>query len=240
MFASIVIPAHNEAESLEQLSRELDEALADVDAEVEVIFVDDASTDGTARMLREIAERHCYVRVLTLERQSGQTGAFQEAFARARGRYIIRMDADLQDHPHDLRAFFPHLEQGADLVMGLRSLRRHRRLLRLASMAYDASAVALFDSPLHIHATSLLAVRADLVRGVRFRPNDHRHLPLIALRRGAEQIAEVVVRNRARKYGKSNYNNFEKILAGIPEVLFFFARLKLGYYDAPLESEGGD
>lgn len=233
MLASIVIPAHNEEGSLEQLGRELDEALRGMEAEVEVLFVDDASTDRTREILDALAKRLPCVRVLGLPQRSGQTGAFQAAFAEARGEYIVRMDADLQDHPADLAQFFPHLREGVDLVVGLRSLRRHRRLLRLASMLYDASAVALFDSPLHIHTTSFLAVRAPFVRGIRFRRNDHRHLPLIALRRGARRISEVVVQNRERRFGRSKYSNLSKLTRGIPEVLLFFVRVKSGYYDEP-------
>jgi glycosyltransferase involved in cell wall biosynthesis len=233
VFATIVIPAHNEERSLDQLSQELEVAVGQLDHEVEVLFVDDASTDATPEVLAAVCQRNPAMRVLTLEQQSGQTGAFQAAFAEARGEYIIRMDADLQDHPADLAQFFPHLEAGADLVIGMRSLRRHRRLLRLASMFYDASAVLLLDSPLHIHTTSFLAVRSRFVQGIVLRKNDHRHLPLIAMQRGATRIAEVVVRNRDRKYGKSNYNNFVKLTAGIPEVLLFFLRVKTGYYGAP-------
>lgn len=233
MFASIVIPAHNEEGSLEQLARELEQALSGLESEAEVLFVDDASTDRTGEILDAVAKRLPFVRVLHLAQQSGQTGAFQAAFDAARGEYILRMDADLQDHPADLAHFLPHLRAGVDLVVGLRSLRRHRRLLRLASMLYDASAVALFNSPLHIHTTSFLAVRAPFVRGIRLRKNDHRHLPLIALRRGARSIAEVVVQNRERRFGRSKYSNFAKVTRGIPEVLLFFARVKAGYYDDP-------
>jgi dolichol-phosphate mannosyltransferase len=233
VFATIVIPAHNEEGSLEQLARELEQALAGREAEVEVLFVDDASTDRTGEILGDLAKRLPFVRVLTLPERGGQTGAFQAAFAEARGEYILRMDADLQDHPADLAQFFPHLRAGADLVVGLRSLRRHRQLLRLASMLYDAGAVALFNSPLHIHTTSFLAVRAPFVRGIRLRKNDHRHLPLIALRRGASSLSEVVVQNRERRYGKSKYSDLAKVVRGIPEVLLFFARVKAGYYDEP-------
>jgi glycosyltransferase involved in cell wall biosynthesis len=231
MLITIVIPLHNEEGSLPILIEELDEAVGRVDHEIEVLMVNDHSTDGTADLLRQYENRFPYLKAISLEKRGGQTGCYQAAFAQARGRYIVRMDGDLQDDPRDLAKFIPYIEADADLIMGLRQIRRHKRILRLATILYDALVVLLFDSPLHTNSSSFVAMKAKYVQGIRFKKNDHRYLPLIAMIRGAAKINEVVVVNRNRIYGQSKYRNFKKVLFGVQEVMRFFVRCKMGRYD---------
>lgn len=231
MLISIVISVCNEEESLGQLIKEIDRVLRSVEYKIEVLFVNDASTDNSESTLEEIKETYSYVKIITLDVRSGQTGCYQTAFQQARGKYIIRMDADLQDDPQDLFKFFPLIEKEVDLIMGLREMRRHRKLLRLASILYDALVVSLFDSPLHANTSSFVAFKSKFIKGIKFKKNDHRYIPLIAMRRGASNIKEVVVAHRERLYGHSKYGTFKKVFLGIQEVLRFFLRLKFGYYN---------
>jgi len=231
MLISIVIPVHNEEESLGKLIEEIDSVLRTVKYEIEVLFVNDVSTDNSGRILQEIEESYPYVKVISLAVRGGQTGCYQAAFQEAKGKYIIRMDADLQDDPQDLYKFFSLIEDDADLIMGLREMRRHRKLFRLAAILYDAMVVILFDSPMHTNTSSFLTIKSEFIKGVKFKKNDHRYLPLIAMNRGASKIKEVVVVHRERLYGCSKYSDYRKIFLGMQEVLRFFVRLRLGYYN---------
>ena len=230
VFASIVIPVHNEQESLPILMKELAQVLVAVAHPVEVIFANDCSTDGSAEILDRMAIDFAFVRVIHLMQRSGQTGCYQVAFAEAQGEYIIRMDSDLQDDPQDLRQFFACLEEGRDLVMGLRTMRRHRRLLRACSIFYDFLMVLLFDSPLYTNTSSFVAFRARFVNNIAFKKNDHRYLPIIAMHRGAENLKEVIIASRERKFGESKYKNLQKVIRGLPEVIGFVVRMMTGYY----------
>ena len=241
MLVSIVIPAHNEAENVRELTRELSEVLAGVPAmrgEVEVIFINDCSTDDTGAVLDELAAAHDFLRIIHMQERGGQTGCYQAAFAQVTGRYIIRMDADLQDDPHDLPQFFNLLGDDPDIVMGLRGIRRSRRVLRLATTLYDILVMMLFDSPFHTNSSSFVLFKSKFVKGVSLENNDHRYLPLIALSRGASRLKEVVVVNRDRKHGESKYGYYTKFLKGIPELLRFLVRLRREQYSTskqPLE-----
>lgn len=237
MLITIVIPLHNEAESLPILIEELDQAIAAINHKVEVLMVNDASTDHTAQLLKEIESKFPYVKVITNKKRGRQTKCYQVAFAEARGKYIIRIDGDLQDDPNDLNKFIPYIEADADLIMGLRQLRQHKKMLRLATILFDAFVVLLLDSPLHTNTSSFLAIKSKFIKGIKFKKNDHRYLPLIAMRRGATKISEVIVVHRERKFGKSKYKNFRKILFGIQEVLRFSLRVKLGYYNLPTSNK---
>lgn len=234
MDISIVIPLHNEERSLEQLADELDKVISKVKYRIEVLFINDASTDGTAPILEKIRRCYPYAKVITLNIRGGQTGCYRAAFEEACGKYMIRMDGDLQDDPQDLYKFFEMLEEDADMVMGLRTMRKHRKLVRITSILYDVLVLILFDSPLHTNTSSFIGFKAKYLKGIKFSKNDHRYLPLIAMRRGASRLREVVVVHRQRKFGKSKYRDLKKVFFGIPEVLGFFIRLKAGYYDIPL------
>jgi glycosyltransferase involved in cell wall biosynthesis len=234
LLVSIVIPAHNEAENVQELSQELDAALTKLPAElreqIEVIFIDDASTDNTRELLDELAREYPFINVIGLRERGGQTGCYQEAFRQAKGRYILRMDCDLQDDPQDLEQFFSLLDGDPDIVMGLRQIRRSRRVLRLATTLYDILVMMLFDSPFHTNSSSFVLFKAKWVKGVTLENNDHRYLPLIALSRGASRLREVVVTNRDRRHGQSKYGYYAKFLKGIPELLKFLVRLRRDEY----------
>jgi len=228
---SIVIPFHNEQESLGDLIPPLMDVAYRLDRYFEVILVDDVSTDGSVEVVKKFQTQFPEIRLIQLPSRGGQTGCFEEAFRQARGEHIIRMDADLQDDPRDLPKFLDEIEQGAELIMGLREARKHSRILRMASIVYDLIVIALFNSPLHANSGSYVAFKAEWVKNIPFRKNDHRYLAMIAIHRGAKNVKEVIVRHRERQYGHSKYNTLKKLILGVPEVFLFLARLEYGVYD---------
>ena len=228
---AIIIPFHNEEDSLKVLIPRLFETLSNSSKSFDVILVDDASTDGGAVLVRNFQEKFVEIILMQLQTRGGQTGCYKLAFAKVNADYIIRMDADLQDAPEDLPKFFEKIDQGSELIMGLRECRKHSRLLRLASGLYDLLILALFNSPLHSNSGSYVAFKADLVKDIPYRNNDHRYLPLIAMRRGAKNVSEVFVKHNERQWGKTKYHPMKKVILGVPEVLFFLFRYKVGIYD---------
>ena len=99
-------------------------------------------------------------------------------------------------------------------------------------MLYDALMVLMVDSPLHTSTSSFIAFKTEFIKGIIFKKNDHRYLPLIAINKGATKIREIVVSHRGRKYGVTKYNNLHKIFFGIIETVSFLIRIKLGYYNS--------
>lgn len=210
-------------------------ALDKADRRCEVLVVDDCSEDASTQVFSDLTAGDPRFKLLRLDRRGGQTGAFAKAFPQCTGAYIIRMDADLQDHPEDLPAFFEKIDDGADLVVGLRECRQHSRFLRLASIMYDLLILMLLNSPLHSNSGSFVCFRAEFVRDVPLFKNDHRYLPLIAMERGATDIREVLVRHGKRQFGTSKYHPIFKVFFGVPEVLRFLFRLRRGRYGSSRE-----
>ena len=116
---SLVIPVHDEEESLETLHRELDAAVGSWPGGLEILFVDDGSRDASLARLQAIAEKDSRVRVLALDAHHGQSAALDAGFRAARGGLVATLDADLQNDPADLPGLLAALDQ-ADVVCGVR------------------------------------------------------------------------------------------------------------------------
>src|SRR3990172_9264508 len=117
---SVVVPVFNEAENLEPLCREVHQVLEPLAISFELVFADDGSTDGTARILSRLARDYSRVRVVTLRRNSGQTAALSAAIDRSAGRVLVPMDGDLQNDPADIPRLLEKLREGFDVVSGWR------------------------------------------------------------------------------------------------------------------------
>ena len=89
----------------------------------EVIFIDDGSTDGSLTVLEDLHNTYPEVKVIQFRRNFGKAAAYTAGFQRARGTYIITMDADLQDDPAEIPNLLAKIEEGYDLVSGWKKKR---------------------------------------------------------------------------------------------------------------------
>lgn len=104
---SVVIPVYNEQESLPELIRRTDTACATLGRQYEILLVDDGSSDDSARMLTEAAEAEgSHVVAVLLNRNYGQHSAIMAGFSHVTGDLIITLDADLQNPPEEIRAWW--------------------------------------------------------------------------------------------------------------------------------------
>jgi glycosyltransferase involved in cell wall biosynthesis len=120
---SIVIPVLNEVESLETLHQEIDAVAADNHLEIEVIFIDDGSRDGSWEAIQRIAAQDPRVRGLRFRRNFGKAAALTAGFDEALGELILTLDADLQDDPHEIPRFVAEIQKGLDVVSGWKKVR---------------------------------------------------------------------------------------------------------------------
>jgi undecaprenyl-phosphate 4-deoxy-4-formamido-L-arabinose transferase len=122
---SVVIPVYNEEEGLPLLFERLYPALDALGRPYEVVFVDDGSRDRSVALLREQFERRPEVtRVVVLARNAGQHLAILAAFEQTRGRYVITLDADLQNPPEEIARLVAAMDSGADYVGTIRMRRQ--------------------------------------------------------------------------------------------------------------------
>lgn len=147
---SIVLPVHDEEQTLPELHRRLVESIGSLNVSYEILYVDDGSTDGSLRILHELA-RERSVRVLALTRNFGHQAAIVAGLEHACGAAVITMDADLQDPPELIPELVAAWQAGHDVVSGRRASRQGEAWLR-------RSAIKLYYRALRIIADHPVAV----------------------------------------------------------------------------------
>lgn len=202
---SVVVPIHNEYESLPKLLEAIATCLRTEGLSYEIICVDDGSTDGSTDLLKQLAISRDDLRGVILRRNYGQTAAMAAGFSHARGQVIVTLDGDLQNDPADIPILLAKLDEGYDLVSGWRKNRQDATLTRLIPSKIANWLIGQVTGvKLHDYGCSLKAYRAELVADMKLYGELHRFLPALAFIEGA-RIAEIPVRHHARQYGKSKY-----------------------------------
>lgn len=201
---SVVIPLVNEELSLRELYDGLRRSLNFTGGRYEIIFVDDGSTDGSSRVLRELRGRDGRVKIIRFRRNYGKSAALSVGFHHARGEYIVTMDADLQDDPNEIPRLISEIKKGYDLVSGWKKQRRDPITKTIPSRFFNFVTSLLTGIRIHDFNCGLKAYRKEVVKEIKVYGELHRYIPVLAHWRGFT-ISEVVVQHHARKYGKTKF-----------------------------------
>jgi glycosyltransferase involved in cell wall biosynthesis len=202
---SIIVPAHNEEESLPHLHRQITAAMAPLGVQWQVVYVDDGSTDRTFQTLEAIAQHDPHASVVQLRRNFGQTAAIAAGIDHSSGEIIILADADLQNDPADIPRLLAKLEEGYDIVSGWRKNRADPWWSRrLPSVMANAIISRVTGVRLHDYGCTLKAYRREVLQDIELYGEMHRLIPALAASIGA-RISEIEVHHRGRRFGKSKY-----------------------------------
>lgn len=219
---SIIVPLFNERDNV----RELVETIAAVGREntidMELIMVDDGSTDGTIDFLRQLQLSYDSLKIIQLRRNFGQTAALAAGFDHAQGEIIIPLDGDLQNDPADIPKLLAKLDEGYDVVSGWRRRRKDPLLTRkVPSRIANFIIGGITGVRLHDYGCTLKAYRRDVIEHINLYGEMHRFLPAIASWSGA-RVAEIEVTHYPRRQGKSKYglSRTMKVLLDLVTVKF--------------------
>lgn len=233
---SIVVPFHNEQESVTELYDQLKAVMESNGESFELVFVDDGSRDKTFNLLQQIASVDSRVTVIKLRRNFGQTSALAAGFDHSEGEYIIAMDGDLQHDPAEIPNFIAKLKEGYDIVSGWRKERVDNFVMRrIPSKIANWTMSKLSGVDLHDFGTTYKAYTAELLDQVPLYGEMHRFIPALASWYGAT-ICEIPIKNIVRPQGESHY--------GISRTFRVFfdlitIRFLLKYMAKPLHFFGG-
>ena len=214
---SVVIPAYDEAESLELLAAELKTVLEARGGSYEILFVDDGSRDGSAQILDEMQRADPHVVVFRLDRNHGISAALHCGFTRARGRVIVTLDADLQNDPADIPRLYAAVEGGVDMACGWRKVRHDPFVKRASSRIANAFRSRSTGDGIHDVTCPLKVFRREVVSIYYPFMGLHRFLPTLAKSAGFK-VAEIPVNHRVRKHGSSKYGVWNRLFRGLRDL----------------------
>ena len=215
---SVVLPVCNERDNLAPLLTELRAALGA--RRFEIIAVDDASTDGSLDQLVRLRQQDAALRVVALERRSGQSAAIAAGWDAARGEVVVMLDADGQNDPADIPALLARLEADPRLAAaaGYRVGRRDTLWKRTQSRIANAVRNWLTRDRILDTGCSLKAVRREVARSLPRFNGMHRFIPTLIRLTGGE-VVEVPVSHRARRFGESKYSAWNRALPALRDAV---------------------
>ncbi|GJQ22659.1 MAG: glycosyltransferase family 2 protein [Planctomycetia bacterium] len=224
---SIVIPVYNEVDNIEPLGHSIINAMQGQN--YEVIFVDDGSTDGSNQKLDEWCVRYTNFRTLHFKINAGQTAAMDAGFKHASGKYVISMDADMQNDPADIPRLIEKLSR-YDLVCGWRQKRNDPWLKRISSKVANFIRNKLSQENIKDTGCSLKAYRRECLRQIKLYNGMHRFLPTLFKMEGFT-VTEIIVSHYPRKFGKSKYGISNRAFRAFIDLLVvrWMKKRKLNY-----------
>ena len=214
---SAVIPVYNERESLAQLHRELDKVARAHELEMEIIFVDDGSTDGSWDELSKLADADSRVQAIRFRRNFGKAAALSAGVTAARRPIVITLDADLQDDPQEIPRFLAELGEQRDVISGWKRRRHDPWHKVLPSRVFNGMVSWMTGVKLHDHNCGFKCYRREVFDEVRLYGEMHRFVPVLAAARGWK-VGEIEVNHRPRTFGRSKYG-FRRFIKGFLDLL---------------------
>jgi glycosyltransferase involved in cell wall biosynthesis len=207
---SVIIPVYNEQSNLLPLYKEIVEVLGKLELTYEIIFIDDGSTDDSFKVASGIHEQDSNVKVIQFRRNFGQSAAFAAGFDMAVSDYILTIDADGQNDPHDIPKLLEAMHSGnEDFVIGWRVNRQESFLRKLLSQTANFIISRSTHLVVHDRGCSLKLFKREVVKNIRLYGQLHRFLPELASAVGVT-FSEVPVTDRSRFSGKSKYGSITR------------------------------
>ena len=217
---SIVISLYNEEESLTELVSWIETVMSREGYRYEIIMVDDGSTDGSWKIIRNLSEANSAIRGISFRRNYGKSAALFHGFKAAEGRVVVTMDADLQDSPDEIPEMYRMVtEEGYDIVSGWKKQRFDNKLTKnLPSKLYNWTARKITGIKLHDMNCGLKAYRNEVVKNIEVYGEMHRYIPYLAKNAGFGRITEKPVQHQKRKYGVSKFG-LERFVNGFLDLI---------------------
>lgn len=230
---SIVVPAFNEEESISELVQEIDECMEGM--QYEIIAIDDGSTDNTWERIISLSSRFP-LKGLKLSSNQGKAAALAAGFEKSSGKYVVTIDADLQDDPLEIPEMIRLMEEkNYDLVNGWKKNRKDPAGKTLPSRLFNLTVKLTTGVKLHDFNCGLKVYRNNVVRNLELYGEMHRYTPVLAAQQGFS-VGEKVVNHRPRKYGKTKYG-IARFFRGFSDLLTVLFLHRYSY--RPLHFFGG-
>jgi dolichol-phosphate mannosyltransferase len=217
---SLVVPCYNEEGNLRQLVAAIREAVDPLKVSYEIVVTDDCSRDKSWEILKELAAGDPRVRIQRFAFNCGESAASWAGLKAARGKYLVTLDADLQNDPRDLPKFLDALQR-FDCVCGTRVESRGKgdNFVRIASsrianwVRNKLSGEKISDA-----GCTYRAFKRECIGNLKFFKGMHRFLPTLFKIEGFT-VTEIAVANNPRFAGQSHYGVWNRLFASFYDLL---------------------
>jgi dolichol-phosphate mannosyltransferase len=218
---SICVPVYNEADNLPLLHEAIVKVIDPNNITTEIILVDDGSRDGSWAAIETLVKKDCRVRGVKFAFNCGETAASDAGLRAARGKYVMTMDADLQNDPADIPAFIKAIETGVDCVCGTRVANRGKgdNFIRVASSRI-ANWVRnkLSDEEISDAGCTYRCIRRECLSKIKLYRGLHRFIPTLLKMEGFT-VTEIPVTNNPRLHGESKYGVWNRLFKSFRDLL---------------------
>lgn len=218
---SVIIPLFNEEESVKELHQKIQDVIDRHElGPYEILFINDGSNDGSLDILKSIQLEDSNVRIISFLKNYGKAAALSVGFAECKGKYVVTMDADLQDDPEEIIRFIElSKEKNLDLISGWKKERRDPIEKKIPSKFFNFVTSTVGGIRLHDFNCGLKFYRQAVVKSLSHLVYGemHRFIPLLAYWHGFA-VGEMVVKHHPRKHGESKYG-FARYLHGFMDLL---------------------
>lgn len=204
---SIVIPLLNEEQSLSPLNDWIFKVFKSQSLSFELIYIDDGSTDKSWRFILDLSKKHPNIKGIRFAKNFGKSQALHAGFESSNGKYIITLDADLQDSPEEIPQLIKSLNEGGyDLISGWKKKRFDSILFKnLPSKLFNWAARRVSGINLNDFNCGIKVYRNEVIKNIDVYGEMHRYIPLLAAQEGFNKIGEQIVKHQARKFGRTKF-----------------------------------
>ena len=226
---SVIIPVKDEEQNIHLVARELTGVFESCSWSWECIWVDDGSRDRTLAQIERLHERDPRMRLISFERNEGQSAALWAGFQEARGDVMATLDGDGQNDPSDLPSLIEMVQSGtADMVNGFRARRRDTLWRRLASLTANGFRNRITGRTVRDVGCSTRAFRKECVSCLPLFRGMHRFFPTLVNMQGF-RITEVPVNHRPRLRGQTKYSTGNRLWVGLFDLFGVYWLRKRGF-----------
>ena len=199
---SVVVPVYNESGNVKELFREIKEVCVKENYTYEIIFVDDGSSDDTAKQCADLKP----LKLIRFRRNFGQTAAMHEGIKAAHYDYIVTMDGDRQNDPADIPNMLKYMtENDLDVVSGWRKNRKDTVMKKFTSRGANFLRGIIVKDNIHDSGCSLKVYKRECFENLSLYGEMHRFIPALLKIKGFT-VGEIVVNHRPRTAGVTKYN----------------------------------
>ena len=204
---SIVIPLLNEEDSLLTLNDWIFKVLKNQSLSFEIIYIDDGSTDKSWISIVGLSEKYSNIKGIRFAKNFGKSQALHAGFESTNGKYVITLDADLQDSPEEIPQLIKNLNEGGyDLISGWKKKRFDSILFKnLPSKLFNWAARRVSGINLNDFNCGIKVYRNEVIKNIDVYGEMHRYIPLLAAQEGFNKIGEQIVQHQARKFGHTKF-----------------------------------